>query len=121
MYAIKADMNSAIIEVRVDGFLTPDDIKAFHAEMMREVRAMRLQGKRQSILYDYTDAVIQSQEVVAALKDLADSDAFASRRVALYSGGQLARMQATRIAAGDARFRIFDSRDDAVAWLTTED
>ena len=121
MYAIKADLGTAIIEVRVDGFLQPEDITAFQADMMREVRAMRLQGKRQSILYDYTQAAIQSQEVVAALKTLAADDAFGSRRVALYSGGQLARMQASRIAGGDARFRIFDARADAVAWLTARE
>jgi len=52
---------------------------------------------------------------MAASKDLA------GRKVALYTEGRLARLQAKRVAEAGSNMRVFDTRADAVAWLIGED
>lgn len=118
MYEIKTDLAKAIVEVKIDGFWSLDHVDALARDLSQHVARIALTGKRQAMLYDYTDVVLQSQAVVGALQDLARCDAFKSRRVALYSAGRTGRLQATRVAsaAGD-RFALFDDRGAAMAWL----
>lgn len=119
MYAITTDVAKAIIEVKIEGFWSIADVQIFADDLRSHVARFALAGKRPAILYDYTDVVIQSQSVIGALQELARSDAFKSRRVALYSAGRMARLQANRVAAvANERFALFDDRRTALAWLT---
>ena len=117
MYIIETDHAACRISVTFDGLLSMDDVECFTREILAEVGSLRMQGKRQTILYDYTCAAIQSQEVIAALKELATTNRLNSKRVALYTAGQLAKTQARRIANGIGRFAIFDDRQAAIEWL----
>ena len=69
------------------------------------------------MLYDYTDVSIQSQVVIGLLQDMARTDGYKSRRVALYSSGRVAVLQARRVAAASDRFAVFDDRGAALDWL----
>lgn len=118
MYRINTDLPNAIIEVKVEGFWSPDEVQAFANDLRAQVDRVALTGRRQALLYDYTDVTIQSQDVIAMLQDLARSNAFKSRRVALYSAGRMAVLQARRVAAAASeRFAVFDDRRAALAWL----
>ena len=117
MHNIQTQPGSDLIEVEIAGFWTLDEFDTFASDLRTAAQAIRASGRTQSILYDYTHAAIQSQAVVAAHQDLAQSDAMGSRRVALYSEGRLARMQARRIAAVNPRFAVFEDRPTALAWL----
>lgn len=118
MHRISTNLATGIIEIEVSGFWKLDQLGAFADEVAEQARSVRLNGKRQAILYDYTQAAIQSQDVVTALREMAARDAFKSRKVALYSAGRLARLQARRIAECSDRFAVFEDRGAALDWLT---
>lgn len=118
MYFITTDFAKAIIEVTIEGFWSLDQVTVFAQDLGSHVARVALTGRRQAVFYDYSGALIQSQAVVGALQDMARNDEFRSRRVALYSGGRMARLQAQRIAsAASERFAVFDDRQAALDWL----
>ena len=117
MYRITTDLAKAIIEVKVEGFWSTDQVEAFAGDLATQVARVALTGKRQAVLYDYTDVAIQSQSVIGMLQDMARADGYKSRRVALYSGGRTAVLQARRVAAASDRFAVFDDRRAALDWL----
>lgn len=117
MYTLDVDQASGRISVAFTGFLTLNDVQRFVGEIVGHVRALRILGRQQTMFYDYSEAAIQSQDVVAALRDLARSNRLQSKRVALYTSGRLATMQAKRIAATHAHFAVFDDRAAAIEWL----
>ncbi|HEX8415615.1 MAG TPA: STAS/SEC14 domain-containing protein [Sphingomicrobium sp.] len=106
-----------MIEIQIKGFWTLEHVREFADDARAAARKVLQAGKRQTILYDYTDASIQSSEVVAELQCLAQEKAFRSRKVALYTGRALAKRQASRIADLGHAMRTFDDRDEALAWL----
>lgn len=110
-------MRTGVIEVTISGFLHSGDVDLFRTALAREVDAVRATGREQATLYDYTDAVIQSQETVAALCRMARDNPLGARRTAIYTAGRLARRQACRIADGVDHIRMFDDRAAALDWL----
>ena len=117
MYRITTDLTKAIIEVKIDGFWSSDQVEAFAGELATHVARIALTGRRQAVLYDYTDIAIQSQHVIGMLQDMARADGYKSRRVALFSSGRTAILQARRVAAASDRFAVFDDRRAALEWL----
>ena len=117
MYSVEVDRACGRISVSFTGFLTMVDVHRFIDEVVGHVRDLRGSSKQQTMFYDYSAAAIQSQEVVAALQELAASNRLRSRRVALFTSGRLARMQAKRIAATQDHVAVFDDRAAAIAWL----
>ncbi len=117
MYEITTDLAKAIIEIKLEGFWSMEQVEAFGHDLAAQAARVALTGRRQAVLYDYTDVVIQSQDVIGALQAMARNDDFKSRRVALYSAGRMAVQQARRVAAASDRFAVFDDRRAALAWL----
>lgn len=117
MYSFKTDMRTGVIEIVISGFMMPGDVDRFRADLAQEVATVRAAGHVQATLYDYTDAVIQSQETVAALARMAQDNPFQPRRTAIYTAGRLARRQACRIVNGVDHVRMFDDRATAIEWL----
>ena len=117
MYTIETNKKTAIISISIQGFWTVTDVRNFAAELARQAAALRLAGKEPALFYDYTNAVIQSQDVVAALSDLARAAPAQARKVAVYTKGLLARRQARLVAAANDKIRIFDERASALEWL----
>ena len=117
MHTINTDLATGIIEIEVEGFWDRDHVADFARDLNVAARAIAATGRRHTSLYDYSRAAIQTQQVVAALQQLAEHAEHKSRRVALYTGGQLARLQAKRIAAVRDDIAVFDDRGAALAWL----
>lgn len=117
MVRLMTDLRTGVIEIVIGGFLQPADVAQFRGDLARETAAVRATGREQVTLYDYTDAVIQSQETVAALGELARDNPFRTRKTAIYTGGRLARRQACRVADAGAQVRNFDDRATALEWL----
>jgi hypothetical protein len=68
-------------------------------------------------LYDFTGATIQTQEVVLAMKALAEHPSMTHRRVAMYTEGVLARQQAKRICENRDNMFVFSTRKEALDWI----
>ncbi len=117
MYRITTDLAKAIIEIKLEGFWSLDQVDQLSRDLAAQAARVALTGRRQAVLYDYTDVTIQSQDVIGVLQGMARNDDFKSRRVALYSAGRMAVQQARRVAAASDRFAVFDNRGAALDWL----
>ena len=117
MYLIKQDTTAVRLIITFSGLLSVDEFERFTADLAENVRAFRIMGKQQTILYDYTDAAIQPQEVIAAVISLISNNKFNSKRVALYTSGQFAKTQARRVVEGRSHFAMFEDRIAAIKWL----
>lgn len=117
MHHIKNNLTLNCIEITVSGFWSPAHLEEFTVDLKRAIAAFPATGRPPASLYDFTDAAIQPQEVVAKMQAMASSPAFAGRKVALYTEGRLARLQAKRVSDAGTNMRVFDTRAEAVAWL----
>ena len=104
-----------ILDIEVSGFWRVQDFRTFAANLAAALAAAPGRLPPNS-LYNYTDAAIQSQELVAMMQAMAQQ-VDPGRRVALYTEGRLARMQARRVAAHCPSMAVFDDRPSALAWL----
>ena len=117
MHVMKTDLRTGIIEVELIGFWSLDDVAAYRRDLSGEAKQVAAIGKRHMLLVDYSQAVIQPQVVVAALASLTHEIERPSLRIAAFTQGRMAKLQAKRIAAERSDIVIFDSRAEALAWL----
>ncbi len=108
-----------IIEVKLTGLCSMDEFRVFTDKLRAAIVSFPPGDQPPATLYDFTGAAIQTQEVVAAMKALAENPAMVHRRVALYTEGVLARRQAVRISENRSNMCVFKSRAEALDWLTT--
>lgn len=116
MHRITKNVAGGFVEITVRGFWQAEDIPAFAEDLRQALREFPCSKS----LYNFTDAAIQPQDVVAAMQAMAQSPAFAGRRVALYTEGAFARMQAKRVASVGYNMQVFGSRVEALAWLAAD-
>lgn len=117
MHRIVNNVPLGFIEITVSGFWDVDHLDDFARDLAVAIRDFPAIGETPASLYNFTDASIQPQIVVAKMQEMARSPAFAGRRVALYTDGSLARLQAKRVSEAGANMRVFYSRADALEWL----
>jgi len=117
MHTFTTDRLTGTIEVAVVGFWNVEHVQSFKAELLQELQKMSQYVTAPKTLYNYTNAAIQSQDVVAAMTALAADPDLAGRRVAMYTDGLLARMQAKRVSSVRADMQVFTDRASAVRWL----
>lgn len=120
MYSIRTDIAAGMIEVEVAGFWTVDEVKAFGHDVGEAARTIATTGASHVLLCDYSKAAIQSQEVVTAFQVLVLSFPHKSRKLALYTTGPFARMQARRVARLRDTMAVFDDRASALEWLLAD-
>ena len=119
-FSIKADPSRDLIRIRMAGFFTPDDMRAF-VEARRTAHAeLRCRPNRHVTLNDVRDMKIQSQEMVDAFRALLADPAYRSRRLAFVVGPTLTRTQLTR-AISNREARCFDNCWAAESWLFSSD
>ncbi len=117
MYQVKVDLARGMFETAISGFWTLADVEAFGREANAAAARIAATGRAPVSLCDYTNAAIQSQEVIAAFQRMMDNPTTRSRRVAMYTSGVMARMQATRATANREEVRFFTDRREAERWL----
>ncbi len=94
MYKVMVDLERGYFEVTTHGFWTLDTMAGFTRELERTVRRIRATGRTPVSLCDLSNAMVQSQEVVAAFVQMMESPAARSGRVAVYTSGALTKLQA---------------------------
>ena len=105
------------IEVKLEGLCSLEEFQAFTAELRSSIARFPVGARPPATLYDFTGATIQTQEVVLAMKALAEHPAMTHRRVAMYTDGILARQQAKRICENRSNMFVFANRAEALEWL----
>jgi len=117
MYKVTVDLARGYFEVTPHGFWTLDTMADFARELEQTVRRIRATGRTPVSLCDLSDAMVQSQDVVAAFIQMMQNPAVRSGRVAVYTPGALTRFQAIRANQDHEEFRFFTCKDEARAWL----
>ena len=119
MHTITNHVETRIIEVRLAGMCSMPEFTQFVGELRAAIATFPTGPSAPATLYNFTDAAIQTQEVVAAMKQLAENPAMIHRRVALYTEGALAKRQAQRISENRTNMKVFSSRTDALSWIAS--
>ena len=117
MHTIEQNVALGFIEVTVEGFWEEAHFDNFIVDLQKAIVNFPRTGAPPMTLYNYTNAWIQPQAVVAKMRALALHPAMINRRVAMYTEGVLARQQAKRVAEGRDNMCVFDCRADALAFL----
>ncbi|MEG3125650.1 hypothetical protein [Sphingomonas sp. GB1N7] len=117
MHTIENNLKLGFIEVTVEGLWSEDHFDQFVADLRAAILTFPDTGRPTMTLYNYTRAQIQTQSVIGRMQALANHPAMVDRKVALYTEGCLARQQAKRVAGSRENMRVFDSREDAIAFL----
>ena len=115
MFEVKADRAANRLYVTLTGFASADHVERFEHDLTAALRELPRRRGPHQLLYDVSSAKIQSQEIVAAMRDLVRASPKVSA-FALINASALAGRQLRRIFAGLDPM-IFQQRDDAVAWL----
>ncbi|MBS0478563.1 MAG: STAS/SEC14 domain-containing protein [Proteobacteria bacterium] len=119
-FIVRAEPARDLIRIEMAGFFTPADIQAFYDARAVE-HAMLKCGRNQHLtLNDLRKMKVQSQEAVAAFKDLLGDPAYRSRKLAFVVDRTLARSQLMRALNGrDAK--CFEDKAAAEQWLFAAD
>ncbi len=115
-FSFQVDRMRDLVRIRMAGLFTHADIAGFLDARRRAHDELRCAPNQHLTLNDLRDIKIQSQEVVAAFREMLADPALHSRRLAFVAGPTLARSQLMRALDGrDAR--CFDNLEDAEDWL----
>lgn len=115
MYILSVDRKHKMVLLKLVGMLTADEVQQMYAEEYQAVRAMGCRLGDHVVLADLTECSIQMQVVSSALQQVVQEKGKA-KRVAMYTGSSLAKMQASRIAMTQ-NAAVFQNKADALAWL----
>lgn len=119
MYTVTADPDRKLITIALHGMLTPEQVAALYRDEHLAIQRMGCRIGEHVALVDLTGCPLQIQDVANAFQRNMEGRGKA-RRLALFTGGSLARMQVRRITRrSDAA--IFSTRGEAEAWLFADD
>jgi hypothetical protein len=105
-----------LVTLRLAGFLTPDDVQRIAAEEQAAVQKLRVPSGTHNFLIDARALDTQAGEIVDLVQHMTDSVALKPRRLAIIARYGLNKIQARRMI-GDREIGLFDSEDDALAYL----
>lgn len=117
MIRVTADASRKLVIAHMSGFLSVEEVEQFSREKDAAVEAMGLRSEEYLLLIDTAEAIIQPQEIVAAFQQLVTSARYKARRIAVARKGSLTRMQTTRILNLRDDAAVFESIEEAEAWL----
>jgi hypothetical protein len=116
MFEVSVDRSCDLVEKKLAGFLTVEEVHQVGEALAAELAAHALAPGTFLELVDIRELTIQSQEVVQAFALLSANPALTPKRLAFCTGPSPARMQA-RKAAMPCPAQLFETRTEALAWL----
>ena len=116
-FSFSIDRAYGLVRIRMAGLFTPADIAAFLEARHSAHVELGCAPNQHITLNDLSGMKIQSQEAVAAFRDMLADPACRSRRLAFVAGRTLARNQLSRALDGRDNARFFESVAEAEAWL----
>ena len=119
-FSFEIDRSRDLVRIRMAGLFTPADIAAFLDARRRAHAELGCGPNRHLTLNDVRQMKIQSQESVAAFRDMLSDPVYRSRRLAFVAAPTLARGQLLR-ALQNRDARCFETLEAAEAWLLAED
>jgi hypothetical protein len=116
MFQILPDAGRKLLRVHLSGFFSIEEVADFCVQAQAAILGMGCRSGDHMLLVDTRGCVLQSQPVVVAFGKLISEPRFVARRIAIVTGTVASRMQTRRILAHPAA-RLFDTPDEAEAWL----
>lgn len=116
MIEVSFDRERKLVRVVMSGSHTVEDVARFSHDRDEAVRAMGL-NSREFVLLVVTSSVVQSQEVVDALQHMTGNSRLKAKRIATVRAGALHTMQLRRILSARSETAIFETVEEAEAWL----
>jgi len=115
-HAISVDSRRLLVTLRLAGFLTPNDVQRIAAEEQAAVRTLGVPSGTHNFLIDARALDIQAGVIVDVVQHMTDSVPLKPRRLAIIARYGLNKIQARRMI-GDREIGLFDSEDEALAYL----
>lgn len=119
-HAISVDRERLLVDVRLAGTVTPEDAGWIGEEVRAAVRSLDADIGKHVTLYDASAVRVVPPATVALLKSTWSNPAVKplwARKVAFVVSTALATLQVQRLAEALPMLGIFDTRDEALAWL----
>jgi hypothetical protein len=118
MFTITSEPARKLIRIKLAGMLTSDQVADLYRQEHRAIDAMGCRIGEHLCNVDLTECPLQLQDVVAAFQREIQARPQA-RRLAVFTGQALARMQARRILRRPD-VAIFVTQQEARGWLFSE-
>lgn len=119
-FAFKTDRVRGLVRITMSGLYSQADVEAFLRAREKAHAALGCGPNQHLTLNDLRGMKIQSQEIVAAFRDMLAAPEHRSRRLAFVADPTLARSQLMRaLQSRDAR--CFEDIATAEAWLLAEE
>jgi hypothetical protein len=115
-HAISVDPARSLVILRLAGFLTPDDVQRIATEEQAAVQSQGVPSGTHNFLIDARALDTQAGEIVDLVQHMTDSVPLKPRRLAIIVRYGLNKIQARRMI-GDREIGLFDSEDEALAYL----
>lgn len=121
MITISTEPQRRLVRAHMSGFLSVAEVHEFSRAEQRAVEQMGFQSGEFYLLIDTSEAVIQSQEVVAAFQELITGVRYKAKRIAVARKGSLTRLQTERILRIRENAAVFETLDAAETWLFSDE
>lgn len=119
MIKVTTDPARKLVISHMSGFLAPEEVAQFSRDKDAAVESMGLGSGEYLLLIDTEHAIIQPQEIVSAFQHLVTNSRYMARRIAVARKSSLTRMQTTRILSLRDDAAVFETIEEAEAWLFT--
>lgn len=115
MYRIKIDKANDLVEVKLGGMMTVQEVEDYIVELKRQFTANHMSSY--VFILDVSEAPIQSQDMIRAMGERMAGMPKA-RAIAVVTGSSLARMQIKRLFT-QSYVRIVSTMAEGQAWVLT--
>ncbi len=119
LYTITTDSDRKLVTIKITGLISTREVEQLYREEHAAIRRMGCWLGDHYALVDLTECKLQLQDVAAAFQQQMSSSAKA-KRLALFTGSSLSRMQVRRITQRD-NAQIFATQEEAENWLFNAD
>lgn len=116
MFEIITEPARRLVRLKLNAMLTREQVAELYRQEHAAIIAMNCPLGEHYCIVDLTSCPLQLQEVAQAFQSEIGSSAKA-KKLAMFTGNALARMQARRIAKERDDVAIFETQIEAEAWL----
>lgn len=117
MYKVDYDMSANILNIHVAGFMAPEDVPPFAAEVDFKARQARVVRGDFNVIVESFDFPVQATDVAELLAGIVGTGmVLTTGRSAVVVGSHLNKLQAERTLI-HPRLKVFSTMEDAQDWL----
>jgi len=119
-HEVRIDRANKLVELRMSGVVSPEDACWMAEEFRGAVRSLGDDVGDHLSLYDFSEVPVVPPATVEQMRAMLTNPEVRklwARKLAIVTTTALARMQAQRVREVRPDIGLFDTRDEALAWL----